>query len=178
MRNTNKKGFTIVELVIVIAVIAILAAVLIPTFSGIIAKANESADKKAVHDMNTALGIAGNPNDIDDAIDALIENGFNGDNLVPVSKGYSFVWNESTKKIELVKTAEPLRKGRYQRGNEYSHDEPRYRNGSINDASFRCARGNSQNAKAVRIRNYAHSSRHVQPAVRSAFRNAALQTAR
>lgn len=39
----NKKGFTIVELVIVIAVIAILAAVLIPTFSGIIERANKSA---------------------------------------------------------------------------------------------------------------------------------------
>ena len=39
----NIKGFTIVELVIVIAVIAILAAVLIPTFSGVIQKANQSA---------------------------------------------------------------------------------------------------------------------------------------
>ncbi len=38
----NKKGFTIVELVIVIAVIAILAAVLIPTFSNIVSKAKES----------------------------------------------------------------------------------------------------------------------------------------
>ncbi len=41
MKN-NKKGFTIVELVIVIAIIAILAAVLIPTFSNVIGKANES----------------------------------------------------------------------------------------------------------------------------------------
>ena len=39
----NRKGFTITELVIVIAVIAILAAVLIPTFSSIIGKANNSA---------------------------------------------------------------------------------------------------------------------------------------
>ncbi len=38
-----KKGFTIMELVIVIAVIAILAAVLIPTFSNITDRANESA---------------------------------------------------------------------------------------------------------------------------------------
>ena len=44
MKRTNKKGFTIVELVIVIAVIAILAAVLIPTFSGVIEKAEESAN--------------------------------------------------------------------------------------------------------------------------------------
>lgn len=40
----SRKGFTIVELVIVIAVIAILAAVLIPTFSGLIRKAKISAD--------------------------------------------------------------------------------------------------------------------------------------
>lgn len=42
MRRNNKKGFTIVELVIVIAVIAILAGVLIPTFAGITKKAKDS----------------------------------------------------------------------------------------------------------------------------------------
>lgn len=42
MKKLNKKGFTIVELVIVIAVIAILAGVMIPTFSGVIDKANKS----------------------------------------------------------------------------------------------------------------------------------------
>ena len=48
----NRKGFTIVELVIVIAVIAILAAVLIPTFSGVVGRANTSA---AVQECRTAL---------------------------------------------------------------------------------------------------------------------------
>ena len=48
MKRTNQKGFTIVELVIVIAVIAILAAVLIPTFGGVIKKANESSALQAV----------------------------------------------------------------------------------------------------------------------------------
>lgn len=42
MKNTKKRGFTIVELVIVIAVIAILASVLIPTFSNVVKKAQES----------------------------------------------------------------------------------------------------------------------------------------
>lgn len=51
MKKLNKKGFTIVELVIVIAVIAILAAVLIPTFSGVIDKAQES---KAVQEARNA----------------------------------------------------------------------------------------------------------------------------
>lgn len=46
-KRNNKKGFTIVELVIVIAVIAILAAVLIPTFSGVVEKANKSAAMQA-----------------------------------------------------------------------------------------------------------------------------------
>ena len=41
--NKSRKGFTIVELVIVIAVIAILAGVLIPTFTNVVDKANNSA---------------------------------------------------------------------------------------------------------------------------------------
>ena len=43
MKNTKKKGFTIVELVIVIAVIGILSAILIPTFSGLVKDANDVA---------------------------------------------------------------------------------------------------------------------------------------
>ena len=53
MKKTNKKGFTIVELVIVIAVIAILAAVLIPTFSGVVTKAKQSAAMQAAKNANT-----------------------------------------------------------------------------------------------------------------------------
>lgn len=47
-----KKAFTITELVIVIAVIAILAAVLIPTFSSVISSARESA---AMQECRNAL---------------------------------------------------------------------------------------------------------------------------
>ena len=54
MNKMNKKGFTIVELVIVIAVIAILAGVLIPTFGGIIDKANESKALQEVKNAYTA----------------------------------------------------------------------------------------------------------------------------
>lgn len=49
-KAVKRRGFTIVELVIVVAVIAVLAAVLIPAFSGIIEKARESAA------MQEALG--------------------------------------------------------------------------------------------------------------------------
>ena len=52
MKRTNKKGFTIVELVVVIAVIAILAAIMIPTFSGVTKDAQEKAalaDARAIY---------------------------------------------------------------------------------------------------------------------------------
>lgn len=54
MKKLNKKGFTIIELVIVIAVIAILAGVLVPTFTGIVNKANESAALQQASTVNTA----------------------------------------------------------------------------------------------------------------------------
>ncbi len=54
MRN-NKKGFTIIELVIVIAVIAILAGVLIPTFSSVTRKAKESAALQTVEAAQSIL---------------------------------------------------------------------------------------------------------------------------
>ena len=53
MKKMNKKGFTIVELVIVIAVIAILAAVMIPTFSGIVTKAQKSAKLQEARSIMT-----------------------------------------------------------------------------------------------------------------------------
>lgn len=43
MKHIKKNGFTIVELVIVIAVIGILSAILIPTFSNLVKNANETA---------------------------------------------------------------------------------------------------------------------------------------
>ncbi len=59
MKKMNKKGFTIVELVIVIAVIAILAAVMIPTFGGIIKKANKSSvEQTATAAYKEAYGLA------------------------------------------------------------------------------------------------------------------------
>ena len=70
MKKMNKKGFTIVELVIVIAVIAILAAVMIPTFGGIIEKANKSAVQQAaasLYKQAIALDLADGVQDGEDA---------------------------------------------------------------------------------------------------------------
>ena len=51
-KNFNKKGFTLVELVVVIAIIGILAAIIVPTLTGYIKKAQRKAD------LDTARAIA------------------------------------------------------------------------------------------------------------------------
>lgn len=81
----NRKGFTITELVIVIAVIAILAAVLIPTFSGIIGKANDSKTLQEARNLMVNY-VAANDGEVpttyyiqvgegDDAVYYTVENG-------------------------------------------------------------------------------------------------------
>ena len=85
MKKMNRKGFTIVELVIVIAVIAILAGVLIPTFSGIVTKAQLSAEQQKVtnaYKEALALDLA------DGKIDAV-----DADHLTADVNGFSFYFN-------------------------------------------------------------------------------------
>lgn len=74
MKRTNKKGFTIVELVIVIAVIAILAAVLIPNLSRLVGKANESSAMQAARNEYQAY-LAEYAKDLDGTEDFVIIKG-------------------------------------------------------------------------------------------------------
>ena len=106
IKRNNKKGFTIVELVIVIAVIAILAAVLIPTFAGIIKKANISKDTQLAKNLNTILiseEAEGNkPADFSEVLSVLRENGYVVENLNPTTEGCYFVWESASNQIMLV----------------------------------------------------------------------------
>ena len=108
MKRTNKKGFTIVELVIVIAVIAILAAVLIPNISRLVKKANESSDIQAVRNMNTFLAAEGATGDIKsilDVYDLFVDSGYNVDSYSPLYSGRHFYYDKQYNQILYVETS-------------------------------------------------------------------------
>ncbi len=105
MKASKKRGFTIVELIIVIAVIAILAAVLIPTFSNLISRANESVDIQAARNMNTFLATAkytDGVNSILDVYDVFEESGFKVENYSPLYKGRHYYYDIGYNKILYV----------------------------------------------------------------------------
>lgn len=104
-----KRAFTITELVIVIAVIAILAAVLIPTFTSLINKANQSSDQSAVRNMNLALQNAevdGELETLSEALAILEEAGMNAKNYSTLVKDTAFVWVRSINRVLYVNTGD------------------------------------------------------------------------
>ena len=102
MKRNNKKGFTVVELVIVIAIIAILAAVLIPTFSNLIKKANESSDIQAMRNMNTYLAVddaSKGSLTITDVYKTLHEHGLNAKDYKPLYDGRLYFYDQDDNRI-------------------------------------------------------------------------------
>lgn len=107
MLKKMKKAFTITELVIVIAVIAILAAVLIPTFSNVIESSKRSA---ALQTCNNALK------------DYIAQAGLDDDSsnddprgIVFVNDGYAYAYINGAlhylNKLEKINNLEETKKG-------------------------------------------------------------------
>ena len=104
MKKTNRKAFTLVELVIVIAVIAILAAVMIPTFGGIIQSANEAADKSTAANLTIAISQKVHGIKTADDLHAVIVETFGEDyanEIAPktANSGNHFWYNANTKTV-------------------------------------------------------------------------------
>ncbi len=100
----ERTGFSVAETVIVIAVIAVLVAVAIPTASIIGRRARLSADAQAVYDMNIVLAsmIADGsaPESPSELVAALIKNGFA--EFRPKTKFHTFYWLRDEKRIVLA----------------------------------------------------------------------------
>ncbi|CAM4230976.1 prepilin-type N-terminal cleavage/methylation domain-containing protein [Erysipelothrix inopinata] len=69
-KQNNKKGFTLIELVIVIAILAILALILIPAMSGYIGSANTSKNQADARSLFTAASVVAAETKVGESIDA------------------------------------------------------------------------------------------------------------
>ena len=107
MARKLKRAFTVVELVIVIAVVAILAAVLIPTFANLIDKAKESSDMQTVKNLNTLLiteetGSGEKPDSMAEVLAIAEAGGYKVENLTPTSDGNYIVWEKGSNRFALI----------------------------------------------------------------------------
>ncbi len=105
MKKLNNKGFTIVELVIVVAVIAILAAVLIPTVSGLVKTAQTSADVTLVKNVNLVLAteraLEGKNTTMQEALDDALEGGYDVTKLTPTNSDNYILWDQESDNFVL-----------------------------------------------------------------------------
>lgn len=107
-----------IELIVVIAIIGILAAVIIPNFTGFVEKAKEGADKADIRNLNgvTIAYRAEEPKpdkfsesgteDSESLMNFLVEQGFIGQVLVPRSENGSFDWDFQQERWVLKSTGE------------------------------------------------------------------------
>ena len=107
MKRNNKKGFTLTEMIVVIAIIGILAGVLIPTITGYIKKARLSNDGQIAASMTDEIERYCIENNLDqkkltglDIRTILIYKDFN---LNPESDNYAFLYNYTERIVELIK---------------------------------------------------------------------------
>ena len=106
MKKLNKKkGFTIVELVIVIAVVGVLTAVLVPTFVNLANQARKAENQTFVKNLNTQMAIReateGKNKTMYEAMMEAEDIGFNVEKLTPYD-GNDIVWDSVANRFAIV----------------------------------------------------------------------------
>lgn len=104
-RINNKKGFTLVELVVVIAILGTLSAIAIPKFSSTTGNANRTAVEANLRVIESAATLYEAENGVaPESISKLVEEGF----LQSAPEGpdkVTYNWNKDAKKAEASKNS-------------------------------------------------------------------------
>ncbi|PKM64992.1 MAG: hypothetical protein CVU96_00080 [Firmicutes bacterium HGW-Firmicutes-20] len=110
----NQKGFTLIEILVVILIISILAAILIPQLTDITHSANAAVDKTKLHNLNLATSIYRSEKGIegtdifegisDDLLrmNKLVDEGYLEEILIPRLIEHEFVWDVTDQEWEIV----------------------------------------------------------------------------
>lgn len=113
----SNKGFTLVEMVIVLAIIGVIAALAIPVYGNIMEKANQTADEANAKTVETAVAVyqaeegalpsVGDETDAKAAFNAVVTElhrvGYLKDEALEAkSEGHSFTYDKSNGTVSIT----------------------------------------------------------------------------